>query len=65
MDLLGKFQASDFEDLGNGYSKVTATSTVSGEINGVNSAIVQIIGAGTNYTGSIYIDKFNCYRRRI
>ena len=52
----GKFQASDFEDLGNGYSKVTATSTVSGEINGVNSAIVQIIGAGTNYTGSIYID---------
>ena len=52
----GKFQASDFENLGNGYSKVTATSTINGEINGVNSVVVQLIGAGTNYTEAIYID---------
>lgn len=61
----GAFESSDFEELGNGYSKVSATVNVNDEIVGLNAVIIEIIGGGTNYSGAIYLDNINVYSNTI
>ena len=57
----GSFTKDKFEDLGNGYSKATASVTVGSELQGLNAVVIQIIGGGTDYSGAMYLDNIKVY----
>ena len=52
----GSFTKDKFEDLGNGYSKVTASVIVGSELEGLKAVVIQVIGGGTDYSGAMYLD---------
>lgn len=58
----GAFTKDKFEDLGNGYSKVTAITRIESELNGLKAVVIQIIGGGTDYSGAIYLDNIKVYQ---
>ena len=57
----GAFTSNDFEDLGNGFAKVTATARIGSELLGLKAIVIQIIGGGTDYSGAIYLDNIKVY----
>lgn len=56
---LGDILASDFEDLDNGYSKVSVEATVSNEIDGIKAVVIQILSYECDYSDVIYLDNIN------
>ena len=56
---LGDILASDFEDLDNGYSKVSVEATVSNDIDGIKAVVIQILSYECDYSDVIYLDNIN------
>ena len=59
----GSFTKGKFEDLGNGYSKVTASAIVGSELEGLKAVVIQVIGGGIDYSGAMYLDNVKVYSK--
>ncbi|MDU4884161.1 CIA30 family protein [uncultured Clostridium sp.] len=52
----GELTSNKFEDLGNGYSKVTLESTMQNDIDGIKSIVIPISAYNCTYNSIIYLD---------
>ena len=60
---LTSITSSDFEDLDNGYSKITLESTVSDSVDGLKAIVLELSAYECTYNGKLFMDNLRVFEK--